>query len=475
MNRIYRKGIFIKTGIALILVYAGRLGFAQDSLDHYLSVAARSSPAIIQKYNEYEAALQKIPQAGALSDPEFTAGVFLKPMELVTGNQVAEFQLMQMFPWFGTLRAAKDEMSLMANASYESFRDTKLQVLFEVQKTWYDLYRIINEIRITEENLELLLSIERITRIRFVTSPAGGSSGSPPGKPVLPDDPEIGTGTMQGMQNQATGSSGTSSPSVMQRGSMESAQSGSGLIDLYNLQIEIGDMQNAIALLKNRLNSVTAQFNAYLNRPALNPVHLPDTLITDDSRDVPGSSIPDSLLVKNPMMAMLNYEKQSLEARIEMVKKMGYPMLGIGVNYSVINRNEMLVSDMNGKDMIMPMASITLPVYRKKYKAMQKEADWLTKAKSLETNAAANSLNSEYYLAVQLYDDAARRIKLYSGQVTLSRKSLNIMMQAFSTSGSGLTEILRLQQKLLDYDYRQVEAISDYNTALAWVRRILGK
>ena len=52
-------------------------------------------------------------------------GFFLKPMELVNGNQIADIKLMQMFPWFGVLRNAKDEMSLMANARFELFRDTK--------------------------------------------------------------------------------------------------------------------------------------------------------------------------------------------------------------------------------------------------------------------------------------------------------------------------------------------------------------
>jgi len=49
-------------------------------------------------------------------------------MELVNGNQLADIRLMQMFPWFGVLKYAKDEMSLMAKAKFELFRDSKLQV-----------------------------------------------------------------------------------------------------------------------------------------------------------------------------------------------------------------------------------------------------------------------------------------------------------------------------------------------------------
>ena len=40
---------------------------------------------------------------------------------------------------------------------------------------------------------------------------------------------------------------------------------------------------------------------------------------------------------------------------------------------------------MNGKDMIMPMVTVTLPIYRKKYKAMQTEADFLKSANSQNT------------------------------------------------------------------------------------------
>ncbi len=94
-------------------------------------------------------------------------GVFLSPMELVSGNQVAELRLMQMFPWFGTLRAAKDEMSLMAKAKYELFRDAKLQVFYDVQSTWFDLYKIRQNIRISEKNIEILRTIERIALVKF--------------------------------------------------------------------------------------------------------------------------------------------------------------------------------------------------------------------------------------------------------------------------------------------------------------------
>ena len=85
-----------------------------DSLSHYLEQAARSNPQVNADFMLYKASLEKIPQAGAFADPELEIGFFVKPMETLMGKQIADFTLMQMFPWFGTRKAARSEASEMA-------------------------------------------------------------------------------------------------------------------------------------------------------------------------------------------------------------------------------------------------------------------------------------------------------------------------------------------------------------------------
>ena len=128
---------------------------------------------------------------------------------------------------------------------------------------------------------------------------------------------------------------------------------------------------------------------------------------------------------------------------------------------------------MNGKDMIMPMVVITLPIYRKKYSAMQNEAELMKAATSENWQATSNSLQSEYYEAILLYQDSQRRVKLYEDQYQLASKSFDLMLKSFSTSSSGLTDVLRLRQQTLDYELRQVEAVADFNTAIAWLKRLM--
>ena len=128
--------------------------------------------------------------------------------------------------------------------------------------------------------------------------------------------------------------------------------------------------------------------------------------------------------------------------------------------------------DMNGKDMIMPMVTVTLPVYRKKYKAMQNEAEFMKSATTENYLATVNSLQAEYYEAVQLYQDAKRRIRLYDNQAELASKSLDLMLKNFSVSSSNLTDVLRVRQQTLDYEFKKVQAVADYNTAIAWLKRL---
>jgi len=120
------------------------------------------------------------------------------------------------------------------------------------------------------------------------------------------------------------------------------------------------------------------------------------------------------------MLGMLQFEKQSLEARKQMVTRMGYPMVGLGVNYSLINKSGMSTSPMNGKDMVMPMITATLPIYRKKYRAMRDEADFLKSANSQNYTATANSLQIEYYQAMQLYRDSEAPDKALRRSISVS-------------------------------------------------------
>lgn len=471
--------------IKVLPVFVGILGwivaFGQekpDSLYQYLTIAAKNNPAVLQKFYEYKAALQKVPQVGALPDPDFQLGVFVQAMELVEGKEVADLKLMQMFPWFGTLKAAKDEMSQMAMAKFESFRAAKLQVFFDLRQSWYELQRLNNEIQFSEKNLDILHTIERLTIVRYKTAPTGssGTSNVKPMQGVSSQNLFSGQSGMGGMGSAKGLSSGEATNPMSQpatsSGSMGSSTGGIGLADLYRIRIEIADLENNVALLKSQLTTSTARFNSFLNRPPLFPVLIPDSLIPDNL-GISLALVTDTILARNPMLGMLSYEHQSLDAKKKMVTRMGYPMMGLGVDYQVISKSDMSTSSMNGRDMIMPMVTLTLPIYRSKYNAMIKETDLLKTANKNNYQATVNSLQTEYYEASQLFKDGERRMKLYDSQSILAQKTLDIMLSGFATADTPLTDILRVRQQTLDYEFKKIEAIADYNTAISWLQRLM--
>ena len=456
-----------------MVCYGLTYGQQSDSLTYYLETAAKNNPTVLQRYNEYQASLQKVPQVGSLPDPQLEIGIFLSPMELISGNQVADIKLMQMFPWFGVLKNAKDEMSLMAKARFETFRDAKLQVYYDVQSAWYDLYKVRQDIRISEKNINLLKTIERLTLVKYRSGSVGSSSSSSASKMSGGTAPTASSGT-SGMNTMGGGNSdasSTASASQLPAAPMGASKGGTGLSDVYQIQIEQSDLENNLASLKNEEKIVIARFNSLLNRKQNTPVKSAD-LLPAVALDSTYLKVSDSMFINNPMLGMLQYEQQSLAARKKMQKQMGFPMVGLGVNYTVINKSDMSTSTMNGQDMIMPMVTLTLPVYRKKYKAMQIETNYLKTASEQNYQATANSLQTEYYQALQLYNDAQRRMKLYESQSVLAKKTLDIQIKTYSTSNSSMTDILRTRLQLFDYEFKQVEALTDYNKATALINRL---
>ena len=86
--------------------------------------------------------------------------------------------------------------------------------------------------------------------------------------------------------------------------------------------------------------------------------------------------------------------------------------------------------------------------------------------------ATANALKIVYSEALQQYQDAKRRIKLYRNQRGLTQKSVDILLKSFGASMVGLTDIIQLQQQLLDYEMKEVEAVVDYNKAISQLKRL---
>jgi len=309
--------------------------------------------------------------------------------------------------------------------------------------------------------------------IRFKTSGISSSAGTGSTSSVMGTSQKTGNSGMAGgnMGNVSAGSGGNSAGIPNSTDPAMGSSNQGGMVNLLRVQIEIGSLENRLALLKDQLITEKTRFNSYLNRKPHIEVFVSDSLM---EATLPGllALLADSI-VNNPMIKMYEADRAANEAKIKMVTRMGYPMVGIGLNYSLIQKRPDATFMMNGQDMIMPMFTATLPIYRKKYNAMHREAEFLRDASAESVANARNELSVNYQEIAELYKDAERRVELFKRQASLAEKTITLLTASFSAAGTDFEEILRMQQQFLDYQFKQIEALVDRNLAIATLMSII--
>jgi outer membrane protein TolC len=271
-------------------------------------------------------------------------------------------------------------------------------------------------------------------------------------------------------------------------GSMNSPSS--GMSDVLRIQLEIAEIDNNIENILSEIQAEKVKFNALLNRPAENNIQMPDSL-----KQIPFlfdiSEVKTQIALQNPMLSMINEEESAYRAKAEMDRKMSYPMFGIGLQYMLINKkpassgadggmnnmsdmnNTNNMSSMNGRDMIMPMVSISIPIYRSKYKAQQRENVFLQQASREKYINTQNMLEAEFYRIKHQLDDAGRRISLYRKQAELAQTTYNLIVQEFASGKNDLSNVIQVQRQLLDYELKTAEAVADYNIMTANIQKLI--
>lgn len=471
------------TAIAFIAGMSSVYSQQADSLAFYLETAARNNPLVNSNFALYKASLEKIPQAGAYSDPELDIGFFVKPMETLGGKQIADFTLMQMFPWFGTQKAARNEATEMSRMAYEQFRDVRNNLYYEVKSQWYQLCNLNEQYKNTQANLVLLEQLEQLALKRFsapgvktsssATAPAANAASPAPVSAGNGMDNMGGMGNNQQAPAAVLPASNNTAMAGMASGAMGGSASG-GMSDVLRIQIEKAELENNLEVIISNRTAAEARFNALLNRNQQAKVAVPDSLeqirfLVDDK------TMTDSIMLANPMLSMLEAEANAYRAKAVMDKRMSYPMFGIGLQYSVVGKsdNAMVMPDMNGMDMVMPMFKISIPIFRKKYNAQQRESKHYRQASELKYESTLNQLHAEYQTVKQQLADAARKISLYKKQQDLALSTWQLMVREFSAGVTSLTDIIQIERQLLDYSLKKSEAIAEYNTMVAGMEKLV--
>ena len=305
-----------------------------QSINDYYTIAAENNPELKAKYKEFEAAMQKIPQVSSLPDPNLSMGYFISPVETRLGPQNMRFSLTQMFPWFGTLKAQKNAATLMAESKYQAFLNAKNQLYSQVATAYYPLYELLKLKDIEQENIKILESYKNIANAKF----------------------ENGKGS---------------------------------LVDVLRVDIMIKDAQTNLEILNKKEPALTSWFNSILNRKYDEKIVVSKKI---ETIELPIEYRKDSIAT-NPILQELELKKQASEVAIEVARKQGLPKLGLGLDYVLVGKGMNNFPD-SGKDVIMPMVTVSLPIFRKKYDAAVTEAKLMQENYSFQKEAYENKFRN---------------------------------------------------------------------------------
>lgn len=394
---------------------------AQDILNQYLETAVKNNPSLKSLFKQYMAALEKVPQVGALPDPQLAFGYFVQPVETRLGAQQATISGSQMFPWFGTLNAQERVAVERAKARFKAFEDAKYKLFFDVKSTYFNLYVLEEAIRITDETLDLLSSFKSLAIIKF------------------------------------------------------EAGKKDGMVDVLRVEMDIEELKEQLAYLIDTKLPLVAQFEQLQNTRLEQEVTFPDVLWLDNV-NIDKKAIYDSIIAQNPILQKLEHEALSWNEQIDVARRLGMPSFTIGMNYINISERTGIELPDNGKDAIMlPQVGIKIPLYRNKYNAMINEASLQKEAVQFEKENTSNVLETYFEKGYRDYLDGVRRVKLYIQLLTFANQALNILVADYTSAGKDFEEVLRMEKKVLKYELELEKARADQNTAVAYINYLMGR
>lgn len=389
-------------------------------LADYLACAALNNAGLEAAFNRWKAALERIPQARSLPDPRFTYNYYIEEVETRVGPQRQKFGLAQSFPWFGKLRLRGDAAAQAAAAARQAYEKTKLSLFYRVKAAYHEYWYLAQAIAVTREHLARVTNLEGVARTRFKAGTAPNSA-------------------------------------------------------MIQAQVELGKLDDRLRTLESLRAPIVATLNAALNRPTHLPLPWPRSLpeVTASFTDAQAMR---RLAQSSPELRRLDHLVRKEAAGIGLARKNYYPDVSVGVDY--VDTGDALnpETDDSGKNPVMAMISVNLPLWHGAYRAAEREALLRRASAEAEREDTGRRLAADLKLALYHYRDAERKIGLYGDTlIPKAEQSLQVVQQGFEAGRTSFIALIDAQRLLLEFELAERRARTDRGQRLAEIEMLTGK
>jgi cobalt-zinc-cadmium efflux system outer membrane protein len=374
-----------------------------QSLDAFTQEAFENNPKIQKFELQYAIATEKVNEVRVVPNTEFGVGYFVSEPETRTGAQNFRVSVKQMLPWFGNITARENYVNALADAKYEDIVIAKRKLMASVSQSYYNLYANKTKQDVLIENIKLLETYETLA----LTSVEVGNASA---------------------------------------------------VDVLRLQMRQNEIQQLLAVLKQQFLAERTSFNKLLNRDKAITV----TVINELMMPSEDFEIDSGNLALHP--ELLKYDKlyQSIEQSELLNQKESSPMIGFGLDYiNVEKRPDMSFSD-NGKDVVMPMISVSVPIFNKKHKSQTKQNELQQQEIVAQKQDRLNTLETLLDKAVN--DRISARIS-YTTQAKNLKQAKNaedILIKSYETGTIDFNDVLDIQELQLKFQINQIESVKSY-------------
>jgi outer membrane protein TolC len=239
-------------------------------LGDFLTYAMFNHPRVEANYYDWAASVERITVERSLPDPKLTFETYIAGTitSLMPG-------LMADIPGPGKLRARAGGAAAESEGKYFAFESSVLQTAFEVKRSYYQLYFMDERIRVDQQTLQLLNSLEQIARVQN----------------------EVGKATLQ---------------------------------DVLRAQIEAEKLRTEIGNLEDSRHSLMAQFKGTLGMGVKDPdPPLPATFVSTPL-DLTDEQLLDTALARNPDLKAMEAEVRRADASLRVAYKERVPDFTVG-------------------------------------------------------------------------------------------------------------------------------------------------
>ena len=393
----------------------------QSKLSDYLTYAALNNPGLEAAFNRWKAALERVPQVRSLPDPRFNYRYFVEQVETRVGAQKQAFGIAQMFPWFGKLKLRGDAATDAAHAAGQRYETAKLKLFFRVKDTYYEYYYLARAIAIVEENIQLVKNFESVARTRY--------------KAAVGKHPAV-----------------------------------------IRAQVELGKLEDRLKTLQDLRGPIVAKLNAALNRPAEASLLWPKQ-IEEESVSFTDQQLLGWMANSNPELRALEFEIAKSRTKIDLAKKDYYPDITFGMDFidTADATGAMSPSD-SGKDPVIAMFSVNIPIWREKLEAGVREARHRYTSTLRDKTQKLNTLNAQLKLALYRFRDGERKIDLYRDTLLPKAvESVKASEASFRAGGNTFLDLIDAQRVMLAFELAYERALSNRAQKLAELEMLVGK